>query len=421
MDQEKLLKDMFSAAVARAQPAINIHHYLPERPTGRALVVGAGKASSAMASALESHWAGALEGLVVTQTGYATPCNSIEIVEASHPVPDETGQQAAKRILDKVTALGKDDLLICLISGGGSALLSLPPPGISFEDKQAVNRALLKSGAPIRDMNCLRKHLSLVKGGRLAVAAAPARVVTLLISDVPGDDPADIASGPTVADPTTIADALKVIERYQLKVPQSVIDYLETANDESPKPNDPRLDDIETHIIAAPRLSLAAAAKIAEEHSISTVMLGDSIEGDAADVAGEQADLALKIIAGNHSIKPPCVLLSGGETTVVVNGEGRGGRNAQFGLALAVALQGNPNIYGLACDTDGIDGTENNAGVVVTPNTLKLSTSLGLDAKASLLDNDGYGFFEAVGGLVVTGPTLTNVNDFRVILVEEKS
>lgn len=419
MDEEKLLREMFDAAVARAQPALHIQHYLPDPPKGRALVVGAGKASSAMASALEASWSGAIEGLVVTQTGYGTHCDSIEIVEASHPVPDKKGQQAAKQILQKVEQLQADDLLICLISGGGSALLSLPPSAISFEDKQKVNEALLKSGAPIGEMNCLRKHLSLVKGGRLAVAAAPAKVVTLLISDVPGDDPADIASGPTVGDPSTIEDALAVVERYQLDVPDSVREYLNSANDESPKPGIPTLENNIVHTIAAPRLSLEAAAQVATENGFAPVILGDDIEGDATIVGQEQARLALDIAEGQHAVKPPCVLLSGGETTVVVKGNGRGGRNAQYGLSIAIELEAHANVYAMACDTDGIDGTEDNAGVVVTPDTLIRTREKGLSASEYLLNNDGYSFFEAVNGLVVSGPTMTNVNDFRAILIKE--
>jgi hydroxypyruvate reductase len=346
------------------------------------------------------------------------PCSRIEIVEAAHPVPDDAGRQAAARIAEMVQGLSADDLVLCLISGGGSALLSLPAPGLSLEDKQAVNRALLKCGATISEMNCLRKHLSAIKGGRLAAAAAPARIVSLLISDVPGDDPSIIASGPTVPDPSSAADALAVLEKYAIEVPEAVVAHLRGGRDETPKPGDPRLAGAEAVLIASPQGSLEAAARAAREAGVTPYILGDRIEGEARQVAEMHAGIARQTAAGEGPVTPPALLLSGGETTVTVRGQGRGGRNAEFLLALTVALDGAPGIHAIACDTDGIDGTEDNAGALAGPDSLARAEGLGLDARARLADNDGYGFFEALGDLVKTGPTLTNVNDFRAILVE---
>jgi glycerate 2-kinase len=413
----ELLKNMFEAAVAVAQPARTIPTHLPVLPKGRTIVVGAGKASAAMASAVEAAWPGPLEGLVLTRYGHAVPCRRIEIVEASHPVPDESGRDAARRILDLVSNLGEDDLVLALISGGGSALLSLPPPGLSFEDKQKVNKALLRSGATIGEMNCVRKHLSLIKGGRLAAAAFPARVVTLLISDVPGDDPSVIASGPTVPDPSTFAEALAVLRKYGIEQPSAVIRHLEMATEETPKPGDPRLMRTETLVVATPQRSLEAAAAVARKAGAAPLILGDAIEGEAREVAKVMAGIARQVARYGQPHPPPCVLLSGGETTVTLHGNGRGGRNAEFLLSLAVALEDQPGIHAIACDTDGIDGSEDNAGAISSDDTLRRSRSAGLDAKAHLANNDGYGFFAALGDLVVTGPTFTNVNDFRAILV----
>jgi len=380
-------------------------------------VVGAGKAAAAMARAVEANWRGDLDrlsGLVVTRYGHGVPCQRIEVIEAAHPVPDAAGAQAAERILRSVGGLSADDLVLCLISGGGSALLAMPAAGLTLADKQAVNRALLRSGAAIAEMNCVRKHLSAIKGGRLAAAAAPARVVSLLISDVPGDDPAIIASGPTVADPSTVADARAILERYGIDAPAAVRAHLAAAADETPKPGDPRLASAETHIIARPQDSLEAAAAAAQQAGITPIILGDAIEGEAREVARAMAETARQA-AREH--QTPCVLLSGGETTVTVRGQGRGGRNAEFLLALAIALDGAPGIFALACDTDGIDGSEDNAGAIITPDTLARAAALGLDPQARLDDNDGYGVFSALGDLVMTGPTLTNVNDFRAILI----
>lgn len=412
------LRQLFDAAVAAAQPSLALPPQLPERPRGRTLVIGAGKASAAMAKVLEDHWPAPLDGLVVTRYDYGVPCERIEIVEAAHPVPDAAGERAARRMLEKVQGLTEEDLVICLISGGGSALLSLPAPGLTLDDKQMVNKALLKSGATISEMNCVRKHLSAIKGGRLAASCAPARVVSLLISDVPGDDPAAIASGPTVADPTTFADARAIVHKYAIDLPAAVRAHLERAEDETPKPDDPRLSHCETRIIAAPQRSLEAAAEAARQLGYTPLILGDSIEGEARDVALVHAGIARQVIRHGQPLPAPCVLLSGGETTVTVRGNGRGGRNAEFALALALALRGQPGIHAIACDTDGIDGTEDNAGAIVTPDTLIRAEVAGLGAADYLADNDGYGFFQAIGDLVISGPTMTNVNDFRAILID---
>lgn len=413
----ELLRRMFDAAVNAAQPVHCIPPHLPARPQGRLIVIGAGKASAAMARAVEDHWDGPLEGLVVTRYGYGVPCERIEIVEAAHPVPDAAGLKAATRILQKVQSLSADDLVLCLISGGGSALLALPLGDVTLEDKQQVARALLKSGATISEMNCVRRHLSAVKGGRLAAACHPAKVVTLLISDVPGDNPMDIASGPTVPDPTTCADALAIIKRYGIEVPATVRALLESGEGETVKPGDPRLAGIETRMIATPQMALEAAAQIAREAGYATHILGDSIEGEARDVGKVMAGIALQIAVRNQPFEPPCVLLSGGETTVTVRGEGRGGRNVEFLLSLAIALDGHPGIHAVAGDTDGVDGQEEIAGAYIAPDTLARAWDRGIKPRDALADNDGHGFFEALGDSMVTGPTLTNVNDFRAILL----
>ena len=413
-----LLRRMFDAAIASAMPDVCIPAHLPEPPRGRTLVIGAGKASAAMAKAVEDHWNGPLEGLVVTRYGHRVATRSIEIVEAAHPVPDLAGREAAERILGLVRGLTADDLVLCLISGGGSALLTLPAPGLTLQDKQAINRALLKSGANITEMNCVRKHLSAIKGGRLAAAAAPARVVTLTISDVPGDDPAVIASGPTIADRTTFADALAILRKYAITEPAAVLEHLHAAEEETPKPGDPRLARCETHMIATPQMALEAAAAVARDAGCAAMILGDALEGESRDVAMVHAGIARQVLRHRQPVPAPCVLLSGGETTVTVRGKGRGGRNVEFLLALAVALDGAPGVHALAGDTDGIDGAEETAGAIVTPDTLARAAAAGVDAKARLADNDGHGFFEALGDGVVTGPTLTNVNDFRAILIE---
>lgn len=413
----RLLRQMFGAAIASAQPAVCLPAHLPQAPKGRRIVIGAGKAAAAMARVVEDHWQGRLEGLVVTRYGYAVACRRIEVVEAAHPVPDGAGLEAAGRIRHAVSGLGPDDLVLCLISGGGSALLAAPAPGLSLEDKQVVNRALLKSGATISEMNCVRRHLSSLKGGRLAAACHPARVVTLMISDVPGDDPIDIASGPTVPDPTTCADALAIIGRYGIDVPRRVRDLLESGTGESVKPGDPRLRRIETRMIATPQLALEAAADVARRAGIAVHILGDGIEGEARDVGTVMAGIARQVARRGQPFAPPCVLLSGGETTVTVRGSGRGGRNVEFLLSLGIALAGWPGIYALAGDTDGVDGQEEIAGAILMPDSLARARARGIRPKESLVANDAHGFFRALGDAIVTGPTLTNVNDFRAILI----
>jgi hydroxypyruvate reductase len=412
---------MFDAAINAAQPAHCIPPHLPTMPRGRLLVIGAGKASAAMARAFEEHWPGELSGLVVTRYGYGVPCDHIEIVEAAHPVPDAAGLAAARRVLDMVHGLSADDLVLCLISGGGSSLLALPIEGLTLEDKQAVNRALLKSGASISEMNCVRRHLSAIKGGRLAAACHPAKVVTLLISDVPGDNPMDVASGPTVADPTTCADALAIIKRYEIEVPRKVLEILDSGRGETVKPGDPRLAGIETRMIATPQMALEAAAEVAREAGIPAAILGDSIEGEAREVGKVMAGIALQVARRGQPFQAACVLLSGGETTVTVRGNGRGGRNVEFLLSLGVALDGHPGIHAIAGDTDGVDGMEDIAGAYLAPDSLARAWSKGIKPKDSLDANDGHGFFEALGDSVVTGPTLTNVNDFRAILITEEA
>ncbi|MDA1090398.1 MAG: glycerate kinase [Proteobacteria bacterium] len=424
-DPAKILRDLFDAAVDAADPALCVPRYLSDMQDlsgkGRLVVVGAGKASAAMARAVEDHWSGdpgELSGLVVTRYGCGVACDRIEIVEAAHPVPDANGLAAARRILEIARSLSADDTMLCLISGGGSALLSLPAAGLTFEDKQAVNAALLRSGATIADMNCVRKHLSAIKGGRLAQAAAPARVISLMISDVPGDDPAVIASGPTVADATTTADALAVLEKFSIQVPKNVTAWLNGGGAETPKPGDAIFKGGETRMIARPQGSLEAAAKKAKDLGLTALILGDAIEGEARDVAREHARLARAVAAGDGPVKAPAVLLSGGEVTVTIKGDGgRGGPNTEYLLALAEALEGADAIHAIACDTDGIDGSEDNAGAVIGPETLARAKAAGLDAADFLNGNDAYSFFEALDDLVVTGPTLTNVNDFRAILV----
>ena len=418
-DAPAFLRRLFDAAIASAQPALCIPPHLPDPANvrGRLVVIGAGKASAAMAQAVEQHWPGPLTGLVVTRYGYDAPCERIEIVEAAHPVPDEAGLRAAERLLAFVSGLTADDVVLCLISGGGSALLPLPLGGVTLADKQTINRALLASGATITEMNCVRRHLSAIKGGRLAAACHPARVLTLLISDVPGDDPIDIASGPTVADPTTCADALDIVRRYGIELPPAAREVLESGRGESVKPGDPRLAGIETRIVAAPQQALEAAAAVAREAGVTAHILGDAIEGEARDVGKVLAGLALQVAGRGQPFTAPCVLLSGGETTVTVRGTGRGGRNVECLLSLGIALGGHPRIHALAGDTDGVDGQEEIAGAVWTPDTLQRAWALGLRPKDRLADNDGHGFFEALGDQVITGPTRTNVNDFRAVLV----
>jgi glycerate 2-kinase len=417
-DRRPLLRSLFDAAVAAAQPALCLPRHLPPRPKGRTIVIGAGKASAAMARTLEDHWDGPLEGLVVTRYGHAVPCERIEIVEAAHPVPDMAGLRATERIRRLVGGLSADDLVIALISGGGSSLLVAPGKGLTLADKQAVNTALLECGASISEMNCVRRHLSAIKGGRLAAACHPARVATLLISDVPGDSPINIASGPTVADPTTCADALAIIERYRIDLPPPARTLLQGGDGESVKPGDPRLDGNVTRLITAPQMALEAAAEVARAAGFAPYILGDSLEGEARDLGKALGGIARQVVLHGQPFKTPCVLLSGGETTVTIKGKGRGGRNVEFLLALAVALDGLPGVHAIAGDTDGVDGVEEIAGACLTPDTLARAWAREINPRKSLDNNDGHGFFQALGDSVVTGPTLTNVNDFRAIVID---
>jgi hydroxypyruvate reductase len=416
------LRELFDAALAAADPSQALEGRIPAPVRGRTVVVGAGKASAAMARAFEAAWPDPLEGLVITRYGHGVPCGRIEVVEAGHPVPDAAGEQAARRILALARGLGPEDQLVFLASGGGSALLSVPAPQITLADKQAVTRALLRSGATITEINTVRKHLSAIKGGRLAAAAAPAPIVTLAISDVPGDDPAVIASGPTVPDPSTFADARSVLAMRRITEPEAVVTRLAGQAEETPKPEDPIFDRARFDLIASPQRSLQAAAAAAERRQIIPIVLSDRIEGEARQVALVHAAIAFQVRAGKfrvggHLVSSPAVILSGGETTVTVTGAGRGGRNTEFLLALAVALDHAEGIWALACDTDGIDGTEDNAGAIVYPDSLARASARGISAQEALSANDGYGFFAALGDLVITGPTLTNVNDFRAVLV----
>jgi glycerate 2-kinase len=418
MEPLTLLRDMFDAAIASAQPSRCVPANLPAAPKGRLIVIGAGKASAAMARAVEDHWQGPLSGLVVTRYGYGVPCERIDVVEASHPVPDQAGLAAAERMLRLVRDLDEDDLVLCLISGGGSALLPMPATGLNLEHKQNVGRALLQSGATISEFNCVRRHLSAIKGGRLAAACHPARVLTLLISDVPGDRPIDIASGPTVADPTTCAEALAILKRYAIAAPAAVHELLASGRGESVKPGDPRLANAQWRMIATPQLALEAAALKAREAGYAAHILGDSIEGEAREVGRVLAAIALQVVGHAQPFAAPCVLLSGGETTVAVRGHGRGGRNVEFLLSLAITLDGHARVHALAGDTDGVDGLEEIAGATISPDTLGRAWAKGLNPTEALANNDGHGFFGALGDSVVTGPTRTNVNDFRAILID---
>ncbi|WP_454702110.1 glycerate kinase type-2 family protein [Agrobacterium burrii] len=410
------LNRIFMAAVASADPAKVLQHHLPSPPKGRCVVVGAGKASAAMAAALDKAWADVdLSGVVVTRYGHAVPAGRIQIIEASHPVPDDKSAEAAKRIIAAVEGLTADDMVIALISGGGSALMVAPAEGMTLADKMAVNRALLASGATISEMNAVRKHLSRIKGGRLALAAKPAKVVSLLISDVPGDDPSEIASGPTVADPSDIETVREIVSRYELDLPETVRRVLEKG-EETPKAGD---IDEDVRMIAAPSLALQAAAEEAVKLGLTPLILGDSLEGESRDVGAVMAGIALSASRKGLPVKGPAVLLSGGETTVTIGKgpAGKGGRNTEFLLSLALTLKGADGIWAIAGDSDGIDGVEDAAGAVVTPDTLARMRAAGVDPRQSLVGHDSYTAFKGVGDLVVTGPTLTNVNDIRAILI----
>jgi len=427
---QDFLRKLYDAAVHRALPAHNTAAFLPPVPKGRTLVLGAGKAAGAMVHAVEALWPAdaPFSGLVVTRYDH-TPAHPagvparIGIVEAAHPVPDAAGLQAAQRMLELTQNLTPDDLVLCLISGGGSALLTLPAEGLTLQDKQRINQQLLDSGANIVEMNCVRKHLSRIKGGRLAAACAPAHVVTLMISDVPGDDPSVIASGPTVADPSTCADALAILERYRIELPAPVLKALNEGQLETPKPGAPVFATQQLHMIATPMQSLQAAAELAGQAGLPAYILSDEIEGESRDVGKVHAALARAIAQGKGPFQRPCVLLSGGETTVTVKplpagaAKGRGGRAGEFCMGLAEGLQGQSGVWALAADTDGIDGVQDNAGARVSPDTLQRAARLGMKLSSYQARNNAYGFFEPLGDLVFTGPTHTNVNDFRAILI----
>jgi hydroxypyruvate reductase len=427
-DPQGFLRSLYDTAVARALPALNTAAFLPQPPDparGRTLVLGAGKAGGSMAAAVDALWPpdAPLSGLVVTRYGHVPPAlrarpGRIEVVEASHPVPDAAGRDAARRIAALAHGLTEHDLVICLVSGGASAVLSLPAPGLTLADKQAINQALLASGAAIDEMNCLRKHLSAIKGGRLAARCAPARVVTLLISDVPGDAPEVIGSGPTVPDPTTCEQALAICRRYGIALPPAALAGLQSGAFETPKPGDPVFAGHATHLIATPQQSLQAAADAARTAGLAAHVLSDEIEGESRDVGKVHAALARAVARRGEPFARPCVLLSGGETTVTLRSRGgRGGRASEFLLGCAIALQGQSGVHVLAADTDGIDGIEDNAGAIVTPTTLARAMALGLKATDHLDRNDAFSYFNALGDLVTPGPTFTNVNDFRAVLV----
>ena len=414
----QLLRSLFDTAVKAADPRAVLANHLPPKPEGSCIVVGTGKSAALMAAALEDAWPDVnLTGTVVTRYGHATPTKHIEVIEAAHPVPDANSEKGARRLLERVRNLKPDDLVLALISGGGSALCALPAPGLTLQDKQDINRALLASGANITEMNCVRKHLSAFKGGRLAAAAAPAQIVTLAISDVPGDDPAVIASGPTVPDPTTFAEAREILARYGIHPAPHIASHLERAEQETPKPGS--LPNSEFRLIATPMMSLFRAAEAARRSGVTPVILGDALEGEASQAGILMAGIAKSVRTHNHPAKPPALLLSGGETTVTIGrgSAGRGGRNTEFLLGLAIALAELPGVYAIAGDTDGIDGTEDAAGAIITPDTLVRARDAGLNPRAMLSGHDSYTLFDRIGDLIRTGPTLTNVNDVRAILV----
>ncbi|MGT2446260.1 glycerate kinase type-2 family protein (plasmid) [Ensifer adhaerens] len=417
-DPRRFLEALFTSAVAAADPEKVIAANLPARPKGRTVVVGAGKGAAQMAAAFERHWDGPLSGVIVTRYGYAAPCETIEVLEASHPLPDENGLLASKRLLAEVGGLTADDLVVALVCGGGSALLPSPPPGLTLEDEIAVNRALLASGAPISAMNAVRKHVSMIKGGRLAAAAYPAKVVSLIVSDIPGDDPALVASGPTLADASTREDALTLIERYSLDLPAKVMAWIDSPESVAPSPDDPRFARNEVRLIASASVSLEAAAAEARAAGIDAIILSDAIEGEARDVGGVHAAIAREVAGRGRPFTKPVVVLSGGETTVTIRGKGKGGRNSEFLLALALGIDGAKGVSALAADTDGIDGSEDNAGAFADDTTIARLAAQRLDAAAFLQKNDSWSAFDALGDLFKPGPTGTNVNDFRAILVQ---
>jgi glycerate 2-kinase len=409
-----LLRRLFEVAVEAVAAETCLPPFLPDPPVGRTVVIGFGKAAAAMALAVETRWPGPLSGVVVTRYGHGVEgLRRIKVIEAGHPLPDDAGARAAGEIRAAVARLTADDLVLCLVSGGGSALLVEPPASVSLDEERAVTEALLRSGAPIGEINCVRKHVSAIKGGRLALACGPARIVNLIVSDAPGDQPTTISSGPTVPDPTTTAEAAAILARHHIPLPPSIARFLASPEAETPKPGHPALTRVTSHVIATAQTALDAAAETARQAGFAVLMLSGDLEGEARQVAADHAALALRVAAGGQ----PTVVLSGGETSVTVTGRGRGGRNAEYALALAIALDGRAGIHALACDTDGIDGTEDNAGAIIGPDTLARARLGGLDPQALLASNDAYTFFQALGDLVKTGPTRTNVNDFRAIQV----
>ncbi|RWL95181.1 MAG: glycerate kinase [Mesorhizobium sp.] len=416
-DPKTFLTSIFNAAVAAADPEKTIRNHLPAKPKGRTIVIGAGKGSAQMAAAFEKVWDGPIDGLVVTRYGYGARCERIEIIEAAHPVPDAAGLEASRRLLEKVRGLTADDLVVALISGGGSALLPSPAPGLTLADEIAVNEALLASGAPIAAMNTIRKHVSTIKGGRLAAAAHPARVVSLVVSDIPGDNPALVASGPTVPDTGSCQDALTSIAAYGMKLPASVMAHINSSAADAPRPDDPRFAGNEVHLTASAGVSLEAAAAEAKRQGIEAVILSDAIEGEAREVGGVHAAIAREVATRNRPFAKPVLILSGGETTVTLRAKGKGGRNSEFLLAFAIGIDGVDGIHALAADTDGIDGSENNAGAFADGSTVARMRAAGVDAKAMLAGNNAWTAFNAVDDLFVPGPTGTNVNDLRAILV----
>jgi glycerate 2-kinase len=416
-DPKQLLTSVFEAAVAAADPELTIRRHLPAKPKGRTIVIGAGKGSAQMAAAFEKAWDGPLEGVVVTRYGFAAPCERIRIVEASHPVPDANGLEAAKLLLQTISGLTEDDLVVALISGGGSALLPSPAGNLTLADEIAVNEALLASGAPISAMNTIRKHISGIKGGRLAAAAHPARVVSLVVSDIPGDNPALVASGPTVPDEASRADALRLIETYRIALPANVMAHINSAAADAPQPTDPRFARNEVHVIASAAVSLDAAAEAARMQGVETVILSDAIEGEAREVGGVHAAIAREVATRNRPFNKPVLILSGGETTVTLRAKGKGGRNSEFLLAFAIGIDGLQGIDALAADTDGIDGSEDNAGAFADGSTVSRMHAASVDAKAMLAGNNAWTAFNSVGDLFVPGPTGTNVNDLRAILI----
>lgn len=416
-DPKTFLTSIFNAAVAAADPEKTIRNHLPAKPKGRTIVIGAGKGSAQMAAAFEKVWDGPIDGLVVTRYGYGAKSERIEIIEAAHPVPDAAGLEASRRLLEKVRGLSADDLVVALISGGGSALLPSPAPGLTLADEIAVNEALLASGAPIAAMNTIRKHISTIKGGRLAGAAHPARVVSLVVSDIPGDNPALVASGPTVPDTGSRADALASIAAYGMSLPDAVMAHIQSAAADAPRSDDPRFAGNQVHLIASAGVSLEAAAAAAKRQGIEAVILSDSIEGEAREVGGVHAAIAREVATRNRPFEKPMLILSGGETTVTLRAKGKGGRNSEFLLAFAIGIDGVSGIHALAADTDGIDGSEDNAGAFADGTTVARMRAAGVDAKAMLAGNNAWTAFNAVGDLFVPGPTGTNVNDLRAILV----